>query len=170
MKIIKSLLNRPDCMLDKDYQLLTAKKEDYPAIRTLVNQTMSEFGVSQNQEPINCPHDIADIESFYEAGLFGIIKVQDEVIGSFGLIETGEQEVELRRMYLNPQWRGKGIGNRLLKFLIMHLRKDNYKRIKLETASSMVGAQHLYKKFNFLESDNANKTSSCDKAFTLELI
>lgn len=63
----------------------------------------------------------------------------------------GEAEAlcELQKMYLLPECRGLGIGQRLVETCIEHARGMAYAQCYLETLPNMLAAQTLYQKMGF---------------------
>lgn len=59
--------------------------------------------------------------------------------------ETGE----VKRMYVDPEMRGKGIARVLAKHVIAQARGMGYKRLRLGTLASMAPAQSLYESLGF---------------------
>jgi putative acetyltransferase len=59
---------------------------------------------------------------------------------------------EMKRLYVCPQYRGKGIGNLLVEGIIAEARAIGYQRMRLDTvASSMQTAIALYRRIGFRE-------------------
>ena len=82
--------------------------------------------------------------------------------------------IELGRLYLYPQYRGKGLGKALMQIAITQARQLGYQKMVLETHSSMPEAIRLYEKFGFSQippfSEAGKKDLSyCDYAAELLL-
>ena len=60
---------------------------------------------------------------------------------------------EMKRLYVRPQFRGLGIGKALTEEVVRRAQKIGYKTIRLDTVNSMVGAQALYKKLGFTDTE-----------------
>jgi ribosomal protein S18 acetylase RimI-like enzyme len=56
---------------------------------------------------------------------------------------------EMKRLYVRTAFRGQEIGRQLVEVLLDEARKSGYKRIVLDTHTSMKKAQDLYKAFGF---------------------
>ena len=72
-----------------------------------------------------------------------------EVIGSVALRDLGNGAVELKRMYLRPDQRGRGLGKRLLALALDWARAHGMRAVRLDTSERMVAAQRLYEAHGF---------------------
>lgn len=61
--------------------------------------------------------------------------------------ETGE----IKRMYVRPQFRGKGIGKALVQKLVDEAQTIGYRCIRFDSARFMTEAHHLYRSMGFVE-------------------
>jgi GNAT superfamily N-acetyltransferase len=60
---------------------------------------------------------------------------------------------EIKRMYVRPEFRGKGIGRQLVDSLIQEARTIGYPRVRLDSTRFMVEAHSLYRSAGFKEID-----------------
>ena len=81
----------------------------------------------------------------------------------------GEGVAELRKMYLKPSARGRGLGKRLLIHAIARARALGFRRIELQTARVLEEAIGLYAKYGFKPSEQAALERRCDQALALDL-
>jgi GNAT superfamily N-acetyltransferase len=56
---------------------------------------------------------------------------------------------EMKRLYVAPEWRGSGLGQRLIEAVMPQAERIGYREMKLDTLPSMTGAIALYVKFGF---------------------
>ncbi|HEX5153955.1 MAG TPA: GNAT family N-acetyltransferase [Parafilimonas sp.] len=75
----------------------------------------------------------------------------DIAIGCAGIREIDNNTAELKRMYVEPEYRKYKIGARLLALAIEIAKELNYKSIRLDTLPTMIRAQELYQSFGFYE-------------------
>jgi putative acetyltransferase len=64
-------------------------------------------------------------------------------VGCLGIREFNIETAELKRMYVQTEYRGHQIGRKLLEL--------KYNKIRLDTLPSMTQAQNLYRIFGFYE-------------------
>ena len=69
--------------------------------------------------------------------------------GCIALRQVSEHDCELKRFYVCPLFRGKGVGKRLAIMLIAEARTIGYKRMLLDTVPSMKRAIVLYRALGF---------------------
>jgi len=72
-----------------------------------------------------------------------------EVLGMGALKPVGADIAEIKRMYVRPSARGKGIGRALLEQLLADARLEGYRLARLETLTFMTAARALYRSLGF---------------------
>jgi putative acetyltransferase len=78
-------------------------------------------------------------------------------VGCGAIREYYKDTVEIKRMYVLPGYRGKGIASAILKNLEQWAVELNYKKILLETGINQPEAIQLYKKNNYRRIPNYGK-------------
>jgi ribosomal protein S18 acetylase RimI-like enzyme len=82
-------------------------------------------------------------------GIIYVIEEDQNVIG-MGAITTLEEGIgEIKRMYIRPQYRGKGLGKEMLGKLVERGKTFGFTKIRLETADFFEVARHLYQSIGF---------------------
>lgn len=143
---------------------------DEPAVQELVFSVLREYGLTP--DPGGPDADLADLQKAYvrHGGVFRIVTDSGgRIIGCGGLLPAGHGDVELRKMYLLPEFRGRGIGKRLLEELIAAARAAGHRRVVLDTASVLTEAIGLYRKRGFRPWDNPERVRRCDQSCFLDL-
>jgi len=151
-------------------RLRAANNSDCEKVTSLVYGVLTEYGLKP--DPDSTDTDIKDIESSYleRGGVFLVLEEKDgSLIGAYGLYRLDEQTCELRKMYLQKDYRGRGLGRMLMEDALSQARRLGFKRIVLETASVLTEAIALYKSYGFVEYTPEHMSSRCDQAYMLEL-
>ncbi|CAN5870924.1 GNAT family N-acetyltransferase [soil metagenome] len=78
------------------------------------------------------------------AGVFLLARIGDELIGCAGLRRHDDGTVELKRMYIRRDHRGRGHGRALLHAVEDRARALGYRRLILETGTPQPEALALY--------------------------
>ena len=78
-------------------------------------------------------------------GGFWVAIAGDKVVGTFGLERASDDAMELRRMYVDPSARRRGIARRMLQFAQDECRSRNVSRLQLSTAEIQQAALALYR-------------------------
>lgn len=66
------------------------------------------------------------------------------------LPSLGEDVGEVKRMYVRPHARGRGLGDLLIRRLLQDARAAGYHTLKLDTSTSMLAAQRVYARAGFV--------------------
>lgn len=99
--------------------------------------------------------DLQNIPSFYKKGNgnFWVAIYEDEVVGTIALIDFGDDQAALRKMFVHHNHRGKenGVAQLLLDELKQWCKLKRVKAIFLGTIDSMYAAHRFYQKNGFVE-------------------
>jgi ribosomal protein S18 acetylase RimI-like enzyme len=77
-------------------------------------------------------------------GIYYLLKMDDKIIGMGALRQIRDGIGEIKRMYVKPEYRGKGIGRALLVQLLKKAEDFNFTTIRIDTAGWMKIAQRMY--------------------------
>ena len=127
---------------------------DIKTFHTDMQQSVENFfekcfaAVGIPYSPMDRHADIADVELHYmQNGCFWCLFENEVLIGTVAvrLIDMDNKVVELKRMFVLPEYQGKGYGRLLLEYAIAYAREQQYNKICLDTRKQFSAAQHLYR-------------------------
>jgi ribosomal protein S18 acetylase RimI-like enzyme len=84
-------------------------------------------------------------------GEFYVVKNKGIFIGMGAFRRLKGDTGEIKRMFIKPEFRGKGFGKILLNYLINMAKKSKYSEVLIDTGKFMISAQHLYRSAGFQE-------------------
>lgn len=140
-------------------------------IRAVVFSVLAEYGLSPDPRGIDT--DLEDIVANYgnRGGSFRVvISAEGDIVGCGGLYPLDDGTAEIRKMYLLPNARGRGLGRRLLEDLITAAKDRRFQRVVVETASVLKEAVSLYRRRGFAPCEYNHLAKRCDQAYVLDLV
>jgi len=156
-------------MIADGFVEITADNSHCKIAQKIIYSVLHEYGLSQFTHSTDT--DLEDIEKAYTNGYFGMIKNDaGRYVGTFGLFQLSETACEIRKMYLLPEARGKGLGKWMVNTLLEKAKELGYQKVELETASVLKEAIGLYRKIGFQETTASNASPRCDRAFELIIV
>ncbi len=142
------------------------QKSDRTAAAEVIRTVLEEYGLPW--QPELADGDVIEIESAYlkTGGEFWVVEKNSTIVGTaaYQPISRGQKAVEIRKMYLLPEVRGKGLGKYLLQELEKAIAVKDYQEIWLETASILKEAVILYEHSGY-QTVNDVETERCDLAY-----
>lgn len=149
------------------------RPEDRQAAAGIIATVLAEYGLRFDQETADRDAYAVE-ESYLREGQGGFWVVEDGAgrrVGTAGLRAwTGlPGTAEVRKMYLLPEARGRGLGRRLLAFLEEQARNLGYQRVMLETASVLREAVALYEACGYQDTSETIETRRCDRILVKQL-
>ncbi len=140
--------------------------QDRQQVIDLIASVLTEYGLGS--EPQGADRDVYEVEKYYQqtGGEFWVIEQNQQLIGTAGFypIKRGNRAVEIRKMYLLPEARGKGLGKFLLLQLEQIIKQKGFKEIWIETASVLKEAVQLYEHSGY-EPTTGVETQRCDLVY-----
>jgi len=126
-------------------------KDQVSIIRELFIEYATSLGFSLCFQ--NFDKELAELPGDYSLPLGRLILALDEnkPIGCIALRKLDEGICEMKRLYVKPSARGKGLGKLLVKTVIDEAIKIGYKKMRLDTVPQMKEAIDLYRSIGFYE-------------------
>lgn len=91
-----------------------------------------------------------------ENTLYALVYYQDKIIGVFRLVyqldtnyNTNKDYIKLHRLYLDQSIQNKGIGSKIMHWLINHSKEEGFNYLWLEAMEKKPQALHFYEKLGF---------------------
>ncbi|MBN2447691.1 MAG: GNAT family N-acetyltransferase [Phycisphaerae bacterium] len=123
--------------------------EHIDAARALFEEYAGRLGAHLDFQ--NIEHEFANLPGAYTppTGRLLLARADDGYAGCVALRPFAPGICELKRLYVRPAFRGQGLGRRLAERLIEQARGIGYKRMRLDTLSTMTAANRLYGSLGF---------------------
>ena len=86
-------------------------------------------------------------------GVIYLAKSPAGIVGSAALMKTGDDEFELAKMAVAPEWQGHGISKLLIQKCLDTAKQAGAERVTLFSNSQLQTAIHLYEKYGFRHVD-----------------
>ena len=114
-----------------------------------------KFGIGTDADVQNMVGNwMAELDKFCPPnGVLMVAAVDTKIVGVGCLGCLGEEIGHIRHFYVQPQFRRRGIGRKILESLVEQSREMGHKKIWLDTAWFMDTAQALYHSVGFRDID-----------------
>lgn len=129
-----------------------ASADTHGVVAVILPIQQEEFGIPVTLE---AQPDLADITGFYRrgAGNFWVADVQGRIVGTVGLLDIGNGQAALRKMFVTREFRGSshGVAQKLLDTLFAWSASRGVADIFLGTTAKFLAAHRFYEKNRFVE-------------------
>ena len=150
----------------QDFLIRDWQKRDRDQAAKVISDVLAEYGLPW--QPTEADRDVMEVKQAYlqSGGEFWVVEFQGAIVGTAAYypIARGDHAVEIRKMYLLPQFRGKGLGRYLLHQLENAIANKGFREIWIETASVLSEAVVLYEK-NGYQPASGVETARCDLVY-----
>jgi len=122
---------------------------DWSEARQLVQAYAGSLAIDLSFQDFK--QELAHLEAVYgpPGGALLLAAEADHRLGCVGIQRRSEHDSEMKRLYVAPEARGRGIGERLVAAAIAAAVGLGYRRMLLDTLPSMSAAQALYLRLGF---------------------
>jgi ribosomal protein S18 acetylase RimI-like enzyme len=135
-------------------KIVTAEGErDMEAARRLFQAYETELGISLCFQGFAT--ELATLPGAYAPprGRLLLAKAAGAAVGCVALRPLADGVAEMKRLYLAPGVRGKGVGRSLVEHALAEARDIGYSRVRLDTFATMSAANALYDALGFKRID-----------------
>ena len=133
--------------------IIAETQEDYREARVLLREYEAESEVDLCFQGFE--EEVEVLERAYgpPGGRFLILRSGEQIAGCVALEDSGDKTCEMKRLYVRPEFRGKGLGRRCAERIVREAREMGYAAMRLDTLPSMRAAVALYRSMGFREID-----------------
>lgn len=105
---------------------------------------------------------LRDIFAETRRNAFWVVETDNRIIGMFGIESRSNDTTELRRMYLDRRYRGRGIAKRMLQCAETRARELGFAKLILSTAEMQRAAIAFYRKnsYRLVKAERADTMST----------
>lgn len=152
------------------HKVRPVQSDDVPAVVRLVREVLGEFGLEFGVGSATDDALLALPGAYEDAGgMFWVAEEDGGLLGTCGVYPLDPTTFELRKMYVHPGARGRGLGRALLEGSIAFVRTAGARHLVLDTVDLMAGAIRLYERYGFVRDDGQIRGSRCTRGYRLDL-
>jgi GNAT superfamily N-acetyltransferase len=136
-------------MTGHDFTVTTASPADIHGVIALIGRVFAEYGFV-----FDAAVEVPDLHSFAvhyapPYGAFYVVRKDATVVGSVGVERVDVETAELHRLYLDAEWRGRGLGRALVEAVLDWCRAQRVLRLVLWSDTRFDLAHRLYGRMGF---------------------
>lgn len=131
-------------------QILAAHRPEFlPAIRTLFGEYAASLDIDLCFQ--NFEQELAELPGRYAPpeGRLLLAVEKEQAVGCVALRKIGDGVCEMKRLYVRPTFRRRGVGKKLAAGIITAAKEIGYDWMRLDTLGNMTEAIALYESFGF---------------------
>lgn len=128
------------------HQVRELFRENFSSTRLLI---IRDFGIDLDVSTV-LEQEMAKLQQFAPPeGRLLLAIYESEIAGCAGLRKIGKDVGEIKRMYVRPEYRRRGIGRSLVKAILNKARQIGYSTLRLDSAPFAQQAHALYHSLGF---------------------
>jgi putative acetyltransferase len=122
---------------------------DQAALVALIREYADWLNIDMSFQDFD--NEMAQIDSKYSLpnGLLWVVQQADQLVGCVGFKHLDGTTAEIKRLYVQPAFRGQQLGDKLMQVVIDTTRQMGYQRLVLDTVPQTLAAQSLYLRLGF---------------------
>lgn len=126
--------------------LIAAERPDTPDAMQLIDELQTHL---ESFYPPESRHGFSVQRLIAESVAFFVLRADGHAAGCGGIKLFGTEYGEIKRMYVRPEFRGRGFGESILDHLTDYARKHGISVLRLETGIHQQAAVRLYERVGF---------------------
>jgi GNAT superfamily N-acetyltransferase len=128
-----------------------ARPEDIPDVRRMMEEYVAWIGLDLAFQEIDA--ELAGLPGDYAPPRGALLVVEDQgrLLGMIGLRPFTSAIAEMKRLFVRPEARGRGLAKQLIAVALEEARRLGYSEIRLDTLPMMGDAQALYVALGFAD-------------------
>jgi ribosomal protein S18 acetylase RimI-like enzyme len=154
----------------EDYWIRAAGPADHEGVARELAAYFAFLGEEVDASGID--HDVADWQAEYD-GVAGVMLIvvdpAGEVVGTAGVRRLEPGVTELKRMWLRPACRGRGLARRLMDHVLEEARVLGGRVLRLDSERRLAAAVWLYRSYGFKEIPDYNRNPRAEIWMELRL-
>ena len=131
----------------------------------IISVFVEEYGFEECRKELEEQNNNEYIQNGGE--LWIAVDEEDNVIGTIGLKKHNDREVELKKLYVRKDYRGKGLSKELYNIMLEKSKHDKFDRIFLGTYDKLETAINFYLKRGFSPIDELYEEDTGARYFEL---
>jgi ribosomal protein S18 acetylase RimI-like enzyme len=133
----------------ENVKIRPARLADIPAVRAMLAEYVEWIGLDLAFQEIDEELDRLPGEYVPPRGALLVAEDNGQLIGMIGMRPLDATTAEMKRLFVRPDARGRGLAKRLIEELLREARAAGYTEIRLDTLPMMGDAQSLYVALGF---------------------
>lgn len=145
------------------YQIRRAGPADHAGVMRELAEYFRFLGEEVDASGLD--HDVADWQAEYDGAAGVMLIVVDpagEVVGTAAVRRLAPAVTELKRMWLRPDHRGRGVAARLMDRVLDEARRLGGAVLRLDSEARLAAAVRLYRRYGFREIADYNGNPRAD--------
>lgn len=126
-----------------------AREADLVAVRAMILAYAREFGFGLCYQGLDA--ELAGLPGVYAPPGGGLLIAENSgtPLGCVAFRRLDTEACEMKRLYVSPAVRGRGLARRLCTAAMAEARRRGYRTVRLDTRADMLAAQALYRALGF---------------------
>jgi putative acetyltransferase len=120
-----------------------------PGVLEVIGSVFAEYGMTF--EPDGFDQDLGAIGDHYFArrGWFAVMVDEQRVVGTVGALPQARRVCEVKRLYLRPEYRGRGYGAALMEYITTWAKQAGFEMVVVWSDARLPLAHRMYERLGF---------------------